>query len=200
MNPKAVKKHICEQLAHGVPIQLILSPVAPLIETAYQEDGTPILKPDPAWVKPDLPDWNLVVQWLKDDEQFRGDYEHALKYGAAYLADEMLILKNKVIQDPKSATAYKTAMDMIKWATMIRDPKYSERTIQEIKNNVPQDAETVASKIKALREELGIAAVEAEVRVIDAPVENKRRSQKVLDNLARARSMRKYKKDGGDSC
>lgn len=141
MNPKSVKKHICERLAHGEPIQKILSPIV--------AEGD---------VKPDLPDWNMVVQWLKDDEAFRADYDHAMTYGAKYLADEMLILKDQLLKDPKSATAYKTAMEMIKTSAMWRDPKYSERTIQEIRNNTPQDADVIAAKIKQLREELGMTA------------------------------------------
>src|SRR5579864_7295540 len=129
MNQKAVKKHICEELAHGKPIQLILNPPHPVIEAAGK------MIPDPDWIKPDLPDWNIVVQWLKDDEGFRADYEHAMQFGAKYLADEMLMLKDALLKDPKSASAYKTAMEMIKTSAMWRDPKYSERTIQEIKNS-----------------------------------------------------------------
>lgn len=138
MNPKSVKKHICEELAHGKPVQTILNPPVP--------EGDP---------KPDLPDWNIVVQWLKEDEVFRSDYEHALKFGATYLADEMLLLKDMLLKDPKNAPAYKCAMEMIKVSAMWRDPKYSERTIQEIKNSIPQDAEVVTARIKQLKEELG---------------------------------------------
>ena len=177
MNPKAVKKHILEELAHGKPVQEILNPPAPLN--------------DPDWVKPDLPDWNLVVQWLKEDEEFRGAYEHAMKYGAAYLADEMLMLKERLLQDPKSATAYKTAMDMIKWATMIRDPKYSERTIQEIKNTTPQDAEVVKAKVEQLREELGMHHT-----IVDVQAKVVKQSPKRLEHLAKARAAKAAKKNG----
>lgn len=158
MIPKVVKKHICEELAHGKPIQQILKPPVPPKKVngkiQYDEDGDEI--PDPNWVKPDLPDWNNVVQWLKDDEVFRADYEHAMKYGAAYLADEMLMLKDRLLKDPKSAPAFKVAMEMLKTAAMWRDSKYSERTIQEIKNSVPADAEVTLARIKQLEEELGI--------------------------------------------
>jgi hypothetical protein len=120
MNPKSVKKHLLEELAHGKPIQKILTPEVPKVEVKVK--GVVQWIDDPDYVKPDLPDWNLVVFWLKEDEEFRVAYEHAMKYGAVYLADEMLMLKERLLNDPKSATAYKTAMDMIKWATMIRDP------------------------------------------------------------------------------
>lgn len=158
MNPKSVKKHICEELAHGKPIQLILKPPVPpkKVNGKIVRDEEGEIVPDPDWVQPDLPDWNNVVQWLKEDEVFRSEYDHALKYGAVYLADEMLVLKDKLLLDPKSAPAYKCAMDMIKVSAMWRDPKYSERTIQEIKNSIPQDADVVAARIKQLRQELGL--------------------------------------------
>src|ERR1700692_523644 len=160
MNPKAVRKHICEELAHGRPIQLILNPPCPQHEVTEYDDmtGAPrkVLVDDPDWIKPDLPDWNMVVDWLRDEE-FRLEYEHAMKFGAVYLADEMLILKDRLLNDPKNASAYKTAMEMIKVSAMWRDPKYSERTIQEIQNTTPQDASVVSARIKQLREELGIS-------------------------------------------
>ena len=189
MNPKSVKKHICEQLAHGQPVQRILNPPPTQIEVTEYDDitGERVLRMvnDPDWVKPDLPDWNIVVQWLKDDEEFRGDYEHAMKFGAAYLADEMLVLKDRLLLDPKSAPAYKAAMDMIKWATMIRDPKYSERTIQEIRNTTPQDPHVVQARIRQLEEELGVANTAIPVEMVE--VKNTRASPKVLANLERAR-------------
>jgi hypothetical protein len=181
MNPRAVKKHILEELAHGKPIQHILNPPKPV--------------DDPEWIKPDLPDWNLVVQWLKDDEEFRAAYEHSMKYGAAYLADEMLMLKEQLLQDPRSATAYKTAMDMIKWATMIRDPKYSERTIQEIKNTAPQDPEVVSAKIAQLREELGIGKDDVVDVVAKVVEEKKGPSERQLEHLRKARAALEAKRN-----
>jgi len=187
MNPKAVRKHICEELAHGRPIQLILNPPCPQHEVTEYDDmtGAPhkVLVNDPDWVKPDLPDWNMVVEWLRDEE-FRRDYEHAMKFGAAYLADEMLVLKDRLLLDPKSAPAYKAAMDMIKWATMIRDPKYSERTIQEIKNTTPQDPNVVQARIRQLEEELGLANAAIPVEVVEVKPQ---RSERMLNHLAKAR-------------
>ena len=176
MNPKAVKKHICEELAHGKPVQTILKPPVPA--------GDP---------QPDLPDWNIVVQWLKEDEVFRSDYEHAMKYGATYLADEMLLLKDRVIANPKDAPALKAAMDMIKWATMIRDPKYSERTMLEIKNNIPQDAEVVAARIKQLRMELGME--QGVVDVIATEVKPKRTAKQIA-HYARLKALNTGKHRG----
>lgn len=179
MNPKSVKKHICEELAHGKPIQLILGPLAPLI------DG----KPDPDFVKPDLPDWNVVVQWLKDDEVFRSDYDHAMMYGAKYMADEMMILKDKVINDPKSASAYKVAMEMIKTSAMWRDPKYSERTIQEVRNMTPQDSEVILARIKQLWDELGPAKEMGPVEeVVARPLVKKPPTDKQVRHYAKMRA------------
>lgn len=202
VNPKAVRKHICEELAHGRPIQLILNPPCPQHEvTEYDEmTGAPrkVLVNDPDWVKPDLPDWNMVVEWLRDEE-FRRDYEHAMKFGAAYLADEMLVLKDKLLLDPKSAPAYKAAMDMIKWATMIRDPKYSERTIQEIKNTTPQEANVVQARIKQLEEELGLANSFVPAEVVEVKPKISERMRLHLEGArAKAAEKRRLKKEQGN--
>ena len=187
MNPKAVRKHICEELAHGRPIQLILNPPCPQHEVTEYDDmtGAPrkVLVDDPDWIKPDLPDWNMVVDWLRDEE-FRLEYEHAMKFGAVYLADEMLILKDRLLNDPKNASAYKTAMEMIKVSAMWRDPKYSERTIQEIKNTTPQDASVVSARIRQLEEELGLANSAIPVEMVEAKPQ---RSERMLNHLAKAR-------------
>lgn len=201
MNPKSVKKHICEELAHGKPIQKILKPDVPPLKNdrgVIQRDEAGLPLPDLDWVAPDLPDWNLVVQWLKEDEVFRSDYDHAMKYGAAYLADEMLLLKDMLLKDPKSAPAFKAAMDMIKWATMIRDPKYSERTIQEIKNSVPQDAEVVSARIKQLREELGITGGVIDVVATEVAVKPKH-TPKQLAHYARLKAMNTKKGNSRDN-
>lgn len=152
MNPKTVKKHICDRLAHGEPIQTILNPQPKIIR---YEEGEPVYDPD--FVKPDLPDWNMVVDWLRNDQQFLADWEHSRKMGAAFLADEMMMLKERVLKDPRNASAYKVAMEMVKTAAMWGDPKYSERTIQELKNTTPQSMEDVSARIKQLEEELGIS-------------------------------------------
>lgn len=165
MNIKAVRKHICEELAHGTPIQTILNPEHPKVEVPVdgrKKDGPTKWIPDPDWIKPDLPDWNLVVQWLKEDEAFRADYEHGLTFGAKYLADELVVLKNQMMleTDPRAAGKYKVAMEMIKTSAMWRDAKYSDRTIQEVKNTTPQDPETVMAEIKRLKAELGVGVIE----------------------------------------
>lgn len=200
MNPKSVKKHICEELAHGKPIQLILSPRHPTVEVPVDKrvkDGPTKEIPDPEWVKPDLPDWNIVVQWLKDDEVFRNDYDHAMMYGAKYMADEMMILKDQVISDPRNASAYKVAMEMIKTSAMWRDPKYSERTIQEVRNTTPQDADVIAARIKQLRDELGMDAKDMgpveTVELVGAPLIRKPPTAKQLlhyDKMRAAKAKR----------
>lgn len=157
MNIKAIKQHILERLAHGQPIQLILNPKPDKVESVDPETGAVVKVDDPDWVKPEMPDWNLVVVWLKADEQFRLEWEHAKKYGAEYLADSMLELKELLLLDPRNASAYKTAMEMVKTSAMWRDPKYSDRTIQEVKNTAPLDSETIQARIRQLEEELGIS-------------------------------------------
>ena len=198
MNPKSVKKHICEELAHGRPIQHILNPPCPQIEVDQYDDaiGATVTKlvDDPGWIKPLMPDWNIVVQWLKDDEGFRADYEHAMKYGAIYLADEMLILKDRLLLDPKSASAYKTAMEMIKTSAMWRDPKYSDRVIQDINaKGVPQDPDAVNARIKQLEEELDIRGTTVDMGAVQEVPKKKEISERMRLHLEGARAKRAAK-------
>lgn len=189
MNVKAAKKLILEQLAHGKPIQSILDPAAPQVALNDPETGEIVFVADADWVKPDLPDWTEVVAWMNDDEPFRTAYERSFKYGAMYLADELLMLKERVLKDPKAAPAFKLAMDAIRTSAMWRDPKYSERTIQEIKNTAPQAPEEVKQKIRQLREELGFTVdVEAVEVVVKKPTSPAR-----LAHLARAREAKAMK-------
>lgn len=156
MNVKGVKKHICERLAHGDPIQTILNPEPPMLEDT-DEDGIKIFYPDPDFVKPDMPDWNMVVQWMKDDQQFSSEWENARKMGAAYNADQLMILKDRLLKDPRNASAYKVAMEMVKTAAMWGDSKYSDRTINDLNHKVPSNSDEVRTQIKQLEDELGFS-------------------------------------------
>jgi hypothetical protein len=148
---------------------------------------------DPDFVKPDLPDWNMVVEWLRQDEQFRLEWEHAKKMQAAFLSDQLLVLKEQVLSDPKNASAYKVAYEMVKTSAMWGDSKYSDRTIQDIKNSVPQNSEEVQARILQLEEELGLAGnrtvnVQAvEVKKQPSPAQLAHRAK--LGQLARERNL-----------
>lgn len=134
---KDIKKIICSQLAHGIPIQDILS----------NEDN----KKMQGW-----PTWDDVCHWLKTDELFQLDYEQSRIFGADYVADKMLGLIDYLKADNKRAAAVRAAMEIMKWQTMVRNPKYSERTIQETKTQGPMDPEKVANEIKRLKGELKV--------------------------------------------
>lgn len=134
---KDIKKIICSQLAHGVPIQDILS----------NEDN----KKMQGW-----PSWDDVCYWLKTDELFQLDYEQSRIFGADYVADKMLGLIDYLKQDPKRAAAVRAAMEIMKWQTMVRNPKYSERTITETKPQGPMDPQKVADEIRRLKTDLKV--------------------------------------------
>lgn len=139
------KQEICRLLALGEPIQKIL------MERVESEDG--------GWVelqRPDMPAWEEVVGWLKADEVFLADYEQARVFGADYLADRMIQLVDELRTDPKRAPAVKAAMEILKWQTMVRNSKYSERTIQETKTTGPMDQQKVQAEIKRIERELKI--------------------------------------------
>ena len=130
---KNYKKEICKQLSLGKPIQDVLNP--------EKEDYVPVL-------------WEQVVTWLKTDELFRLDYDQSRIFGADYLADEMLGLVRELKDDPKKAPSIKAAMEILKWQTMVRNSKYSERTIQETKTSGPMDPQKVKAEKDRLVEEL----------------------------------------------
>jgi len=168
MNPTWAKRHILDRLAHGVPIQTILNPPPPKIEVIDPVDGSAREVDDPDWTPPDLPDWTKVVEWLKD-EAFKKEWEHARKLGAAYNADELIVLKNKLMNenDPRMASKYKVMMEMVKTAAMWGDSKYSDRTISEQVNTAPQAPEVVRSKIAQLERELGFVKGLSSGEVVD---------------------------------
>lgn len=169
MNPTWAKKHILEQLAHGVPIQTILNPPPPKIESVDPIDGSVRMVDDPDWTPPDLPDWIKVVEWLKD-ESFRREWEHARKAGAQYKADYVSVLAKRLEDehDPRMATKYKVMLEMHKTAATWDDSKFSDRSVVEVKNTAPQAPEVVKSKIAQLERELGLSSgvVDVEVREV----------------------------------
>lgn len=169
MNPTWAKKHILDQLAHGVPIQTILNPPPPKIESVDPIDGTVRMVDDPDWTPPDLPDWIKVVEWLKD-ESFRREWEHARKAGAQYKADYVSVLAKRLEDehDPRMASKYKVMLEMHKTAATWDDSKFSERSVVEVKNTAPQAPEVVKSKIAQLERELGLSSgvVDVEVREV----------------------------------
>src|SRR5882672_321235 len=134
---KPIKQEICRLLALGNPIQNIL-------------ENDIIKYPD----KMIMPSWDNVVEWIKSDELFRNDYEQARIYGADYLADDMLCLVKMLRDDPKKAPAARAAMEILKWQTMVRNSKYSEKIVQETKNVGPLDPDKVREEIARLQKEL----------------------------------------------
>lgn len=140
------KQEICRQLALGSAIQDIL------MERRVDPQTGLLVELQ----RPDMPEWQEVVGWLKTDELFLADYEQARVFGADYLADRMIQLVEELRDDPKKAPAVKAAMEILKWQTMVRNSKYSERTIQETKTTGPMDPEKVKSEIKRLERDLKI--------------------------------------------
>lgn len=137
---KGIKQEICRLIALGIPIQSIL-----MDEDPETKETTP---------KAGMPSWEIIVSWLKTDELFRLDYEQARVFGADYLADRMLSLLDELRADPKKAPAVKAAMEVLKWQTMVRNSKYSERNIVETKLTGPMEPEKVTAEIRRIEKEL----------------------------------------------
>ena len=150
---KLFKQVICRYLGLGVPIQIILDGKKVLKEgeEILMHDDISQYRRMQGW-----PDWETVIHWLGEDNVFKVDYDEARVYGADYLADDMLGLIQMLKEDPKKAPAVKAAMEILKWQTMVRNSKYSERIIQETKNSAPADPHKVAQEIDRLERELRI--------------------------------------------
>lgn len=190
LNPTWAKKHILDQLAHGVPIQTILNPPPPKIESVDPIDGSVRMVDDPDWTPPDLPDWIKVVEWLKD-ESFRREWEHARKAGAQYKADYVSVLAKRLEDehDPRMASKYKVMLEMHKTAATWDDSKFSERSVVEVKNTAPQAPEVVKSKIAQLERELGLSSgvVDVEVKEVKQATPAQLAHRQKLRELAAAR-------------
>lgn len=194
MNKQEAIKHILDQLAHGTPIQTILDPPAPKIKLADPVTGEEMWAEDPDWEKPKLPTWTTVVEWMLD-ESFRYKWEHARKMGAAYKADHMIVLQRKLEQehDPRMATKYKVMMEMLAKSAMWDDSKYSDRSIQEIKNTTPQAPDVVKSKVQQLRRELGLSQGVVDVEAKEVQPKKRIMSPLQAQNIQKAIAARKEK-------
>lgn len=123
---------ICQMLAEGAPLHRICEP-----------DG--------------MPSPGQVVQWVRHNEEFRELYEEARRLQADILADRMLSLADECLgDDPKSATQYRVAADILAQQAKWRAPRQFGDRLAIDATVTPKSPEQVQAEIVALRTRLGI--------------------------------------------
>lgn len=124
---------ICEQIALGRSLNQALKHVGYLAPTLSQ-----------FW------------RWIDAHPDFRDKYERARQLQADQQADTMLEMAEDVLKNPKAATAYRVASDILRWQAEVRNrSKYGSKA--EDKTPKSLDPGKLRAEIKRLENELGVA-------------------------------------------
>lgn len=107
-----------------------------------------------------------VYKWFDLYPEFREKYERARQLQADMQADRMLEMARSVLKEPKAATAYRVAVDILKWQAAVRDPKKYGKMLEDDKAKKPLDPAKLRAEIKRLEQELGVA--ESKVKPLKA--------------------------------
>lgn len=132
-NPR-IAKDICEAIAQGDTLEDALEKIgflAPNIVTVYR--------------------------WLELYPEFKERYESARTLQADVHADRMLTMSREVLSKPTASTAYRVAVDILKWQAAIRNPGRYGRVLDESNKKKPLDPAKLRAEIKRLEAELGVA-------------------------------------------
>lgn len=138
-----IAREICEGIARGLSLEEVLREVGFLAPTVV-----------------------TVYRWLEIYPDFREKYERARQLQADIQADKMLEMSRDVLKDPRAATAYRVAVDILKWQAAVRNPGKYGKTLDESGKNKPLDPAKLRAEIKRLEQELGVA--ESKVKPLKA--------------------------------
>lgn len=105
----------------------------------------------------------LVWKWMDDFPDFREKYERAHQFQADSLADSMLELATKVLDQPNAASAFRVSADILRWHAEIRKPKVYGSKANEQKE-APLNPAKIKAEIKRLEEHLGLAQRQAAIK------------------------------------
>lgn len=122
---------ICERIAQGEPLQAICA-----------IDG--------------MPSAQQVLTWARTKPEFKLLYEEARTLQADYLADRMLGLAQRVLDDPKDAAAVRVAADILAKQAEWRAPRKFGPRMDLTVTEAAKTPEQIRSEALALQEELGI--------------------------------------------
>lgn len=98
-----------------------------------------------------------VYRWLDIYPEFKDKYELARTLQADQHADRMLTMSREVLSKPTQSTAYRVAVDILKWQAEIRNPGKYGKKIDESGKKKPMDPAKLRAEIKRLEAELGVA-------------------------------------------
>lgn len=138
-----IASDICENIVRGMSLEEALAEIGFLAPTVV-----------------------TVYKWLDLYPEFREKYERARQLQADMQADRMLEMARDVLKDPKASTAYRVAVDILKWQSAVRNPNKYGKAIEESGKNKPLDPAKLRAEIKRLEQELGVA--ESKVKPLKA--------------------------------
>jgi hypothetical protein len=132
-NPR-IAREICEAIAEGDTLEEALEKIgflAPTLTTVYR--------------------------WFELYPEFKEKYETARTLQADVHADRMLMMSREVLSKPTAATAYRVAVDILKWQAEVRNSGRYGKRIDESGKKKPMDPAKLRAEIKRLEAELGVA-------------------------------------------
>lgn len=95
-------------------------------------------------------------RWLDMYPAFREKYERARIMQADMHADTMMDMAERVLANPRNASAFRVAADILQWQASMRNPKlYGSRVTVESKAPV-MNADELKKEIAALEKELNV--------------------------------------------
>jgi hypothetical protein len=122
---------ICERISHGEPLQAICA-----------IDGMPTAQ--------------QVMTWARTKPEFKALYDEARTLQADFLADRMLGLAQRVLDDPKDAAAIRVAADILAKQAEWRAPRKFGPRMDLTVTEAQRTPDQIRSEALALQEELGI--------------------------------------------
>lgn len=103
------------------------------------------------------PTMNMFWRWLDEYPAFREKYERARIMQADFHADTMMDMAEKVLANPRNASAYRVAADILQWQASMRNPKLYGHKV-EVENKAPvMDGDKLKKEIAALEKELNVS-------------------------------------------
>jgi hypothetical protein len=96
-------------------------------------------------------------RWIDEHADFREMYERARTLQADQHADRMLEISREVIDNPRAASAYKVAIDVLRWQAEVRNrSRYGSKADEDTSKKLVEPGK-IRAEIKRLETELGIA-------------------------------------------
>ena len=103
-----------------------------------------------------MPTAQQLLAWARTNPAFKALYDEALTLQADYVANLMLGLAQRVLDDPKDAAAVRVAADILAKQAEWRAPRKFGPRMDLTVTEAAKTPEQIRSEALALQEELGI--------------------------------------------